>query len=132
MAGTDNLSVLMVNEIWHRVCSDRPMRIGRTRFVHLPHRVAAAPCVASFADNPSTTSKSAPKNTNSQPRPADPRNHGARVLWREVPNWHNIPSDPQAALCSGTRAYARAQTLNDGLRANSPSAVPGRLADKIA
>ncbi|GGD02839.1 hypothetical protein GCM10011587_03200 [Pyruvatibacter mobilis] len=108
------------------------MRIGRTRFVHLPHRVAAAPRVASFADNPATTTKSAPKDTSSQPRPADPRGPGARVLWREIPNWHNIPSDPQAALCSGTRAYARAQTLNEGLHSTSPSAVPGRLADKTA
>lgn len=49
----------------------------------------------------------------------------ARVLWREVPNWHTLPGNPASEICKGNSAYARAANLH-----SAPAA--GRLANQVA
>jgi len=101
------------------------MRIGRTRFVHLPHRVNAVARAHEAGSNPQKTSSSTRPEGKSR-RPASPaRAQTARVLWREVPEWHSLPGDPASENTKGARAYARAKEIH-------AKPVSGRLANQVA
>ncbi len=101
------------------------MKIGRTRFVHLPRRVATVEKVYAANTNPQKTAivehASTPARSTAKAHVAP----SARVLWREVPNWHSLPGDINAALSTSARAYARAHRLH-------AAPVAGRIADKVA
>ncbi|MGD1933871.1 MAG: hypothetical protein ACFB0Z_05060 [Candidatus Phaeomarinobacter sp.] len=53
------------------------------------------------------------------------RSQTARVLWREVPEWHTLPGDPAAENTKSARAYARAGDLY-------AKPVAGRIANQVA
>ena len=101
------------------------MRIGRTRFVHLPHRVNAVARAHNVNADPQKTAVSRKAEAATRrPAPAA-RSQTARVLWREVPNWHTLPGDPASEGTKGARAYARAGELH-------AKPVSGRIADQVA
>lgn len=101
------------------------MQIGRTRFVHLPRRIAPAAQAHAAGDKgrerTAFTVNAIQPRTQARPAAAA----AARVLWREVPDWHSLPGDPARALSESARAYARAA----GLYRPAPA---GRLADTRA
>lgn len=101
------------------------MRIGRTRFVHLPHRVNAVARAHETSADPQKTTVSRKAEAETR-RPAAPaRAQTARVLWREVPEWHTLPGDPATENAKGMRAYARAKEVH-------ARPVSGHLANEVA
>ena len=101
------------------------MRIGRTRFVHLPHRVNAVARAHDVNADPQKTAVSKKAEADiRRPAPAA-RSQTARVLWREVPDWHTLPGDPASEGTKGARAYARASELY-------AKPVSGRIANEVA
>lgn len=101
------------------------MRIGRTRFVHLPHRVSAVAHAHGVNTNPQKTAVSKRAEIEAQPKAPAARVHNARVLWREVPDWHTLPANPGAEMNKSAQAYARAIDLH-------AKPVSGRLANQVA
>lgn len=101
------------------------MKIGRTRFVHLPHRVPVVARAPETDANPQQITVLDAGKTNSPTRHTPARSDAARVLWREIPNWHSVPSDPHSALKTGARAYARATNLH-------AASASGLIANRVA
>jgi len=101
------------------------MRIGRTRFVHLPTRVNAVAPAHGVSENPQKSSAGDTVPARTARKAPAARMSPARVLWREVPNWHTLPGNPASEICKGNSAYARAANLH-----SAPAA--GRLANQVA
>ncbi len=101
------------------------MQIGRTRFVHLPRRVTPAARVPATRENPHRTAAfpgHEPARDTARPQTQP---HGARVLWRVVPDWHSTSGDPLVAMSRSAKAYGSAQRLM-----HRP--LTGRIADDKA
>jgi len=101
------------------------MRIGRTRFVHLPHRVNAVARAHETNPNPQKTAISTTAEGKTRRPASHARAHTARVLWREVPEWHSLPGSPASENAKGQQAYARAKEIH-------AKPVFGRLANQVA
>lgn len=101
------------------------MQIARTRFVRLPRRITPAARAHAGGEKGRERSAFMVKYANAARPAVQARPQTPGVLWREVPEWHNLAGDPARVLDEGRRAYGRAL----GLR--RPAAT-GRLADARA
>lgn len=101
------------------------MQIARTRFVHLPRRIAPAARAQACGEKARERAAFTVNGASGSKRVRPAQAAAARVLWREVPDWHSLPGDAARALGDGARAYARASDLYR-------PAPTGRIADARA